>query len=411
MFVGHRILVIFVMAVFFTFFSPEAAAKAKKNDDKKTDGAGTLQSAKSPVNDQEFWYYVPNSVKGKKKVPFVLSYHGAMGRGDGEIKQWMKFADEHSFIVACPTSDFAGANTKAGTPLHVPPGSFVKEIATILSIVDFMQAKFDIDRRYRMITGFSGGGIPTYWFGMTHPHIFRFVCPRSANFPPILVTAHQEHPQLKKLFDTGEIKKNIDTAARESYIYVFWGSEDHQIILQSIQQIIAWLKSLEPAHLKFEKIEGMKHQSRADLAVKWFVETMAEAAKRFEAEAKELYPGLIAGATADEKNEDFGAAREKYKKAVELEEDYPKLGRGSERKLKKIEDDAKRLLSRVKSLRKTKKEEAALILQDVLNKYRGTAAAEEGKDLLPELPPPPAPEADTAADAPAGDTVPNAPGA
>jgi len=360
-----------------------AARKERdRREEKPAAGGGQLQRATSPENAQEFWYYVPNSAKRKKRVPFVLSYHGAMGNGEAEIRQWTKFADEHGFIVACPTADLAGARTQAGAAANFTQADFIKEIATITSIVKYMQDHFPIDGRFRMITGFSGGGIPTYWFGLTHPHIFRFVCPRSGNFPPLVAAFHQQNPEVRRL---------IEQAAASSFLYVFYGEKDHPVILQTAPQTIAWLRQLQPRHLQVEQVPGMGHDSRVDLAVKWFVGAMAQADAELALEAKAAYPQLLSEAAAARQRQEHGVALARYRVAAELEEYYPALGQTGTKEMRKAESTAKLLLVKIQAIMRTRKTEAAGLLQELLTRYPGTTAAQEGEKLLPELPPPPPP--------------------
>lgn len=222
---------------------------------------GKVETGTSPKGKQQFFYYVPATLAKDKKAPLILSYHGAMGKGSGEIGQWTAAADKYGWIIACPTSDLAGARTKPGQARRLKVADFTKEAETALSIVTFLKGKFAIDDDKIMVTGFSGGGHPAFWLGFTHPEVFRYVVLRSANFPTYLPGAAAQDAKLKEA---------VQKATKDSRIYFFYGEKDHPILLGEAPKSIGWLQSLKPTHLKVEKLPAGGHSSRADLAVAWF---------------------------------------------------------------------------------------------------------------------------------------------
>ncbi|MCX7933658.1 MAG: alpha/beta hydrolase-fold protein [Planctomycetota bacterium] len=267
-----------------------AQAPAKKKDEKKADRKTPKSDpknlpeplkAKSPKGDQEFWYYVPQcydpKAKKTKRLPLVLSYHGAGSTGQAEISSWRALAEQYGFVVACPTSLLAGAGQAAGAVRQVKPEEFFQESEAALSIVASLKEKLPIDDRKVMVTGFSGGGNPAYWLAFTHPEIFPFACLRCGNFPMLLPRLAETQP---------EIKQAVENAAKASRFYIFWGEKDHPIILGEIDRTLAWVNALHPAHCEQERVMGLGHESRPDKAAAWFAAALEEVAKEWKSDAK-----------------------------------------------------------------------------------------------------------------------------
>ncbi len=360
-----------------------AQAAGKKKDEKKTAAAKPVPKnlpepihARSPKGDQDFWYYVPTcfdpKAKKPKRLPLVLSYHGAGGTGQAEISGWKALAEQYGFVVACPTSILAGAGQAAGAQRPVKAEEFFQESESALSIVDFLKEKLPLDDRRVMVTGFSGGGNPTYWLAFAHPEIFRFACPRCGNFPMIL--ARLAESQL-------EVKKAVEAAAKASWFYIFWGEKDHPIILGEIDRTLAWVNALQPGHCKQEKVLGLGHESRPEKAAAWFADAMKEAEKDWAEEAKTQYPGLLEAAAAALGKGEIAEAVALYQKAAAMEEEFH-LGRKAQDALKKIIDDGRKALDAAKSLGLKKDPAAAKALEDIAAKYKGTEPGDKAAELL-----------------------------
>ena len=52
----------------------------------------------------------------------------------------------------------------------------------ILSILSGLAYRYNLDRANIMITGFSGGGFPSYFVGLRNPEVFSVVAARKCNF-------------------------------------------------------------------------------------------------------------------------------------------------------------------------------------------------------------------------------------
>ncbi len=370
---------VIALSLALAFLLPAAAARAGKRErgKKRKKPPAKAVPARSPKHNLDFWYYVPASAKGKRKVPLVLSYHGANGNGGGEIRMWQALAEKHGFIVACPTSRLAGAGQKAGVARRVNPQEYFTEAEAALSIVEMLTKKFKLDRRFVMVTGFSGGGNPSYWLGFIHPEVFPFLCTRCGNFPSLLPGLANAMPQLGA---------QVREAARNSYIYVFYGENDHPILLREIPNTIRVLQSLKAAHLKIQKVPGMKHQSRPEMAADWFMRTVATRRVELAAAAKRQHREALAAAAAALKEKQPAVAYPQYLAAQAREREYPELGRQGAGGVRRIERQAKTLLRTAKAKEKQRHlQDAADTLVKLTTRYRGTPSAKKGERLLSEL--------------------------
>ncbi|MCS7304640.1 MAG: hypothetical protein NZ602_05965 [Thermoguttaceae bacterium] len=210
--------------------------------------------------DSSFAVYVPKSYSHETPMPLVVSSHGINGTGPGEITGWVKFAEEYGFIVVCPTYALATQPNMLKSKSAV-----LQEEKMLLEIMERVFRSLNVDRELVLHTGFSGGGLPTYFYAMRHPEIFTALCFRSANFLgdrfPMDVRPWRNRP-----------------------IYIFWGSKDHPLIIEKGNMgrppegplCLAFFQKAGCTRLKHQIIEGGGHESRPDLAAKWFAEEVIQ---------------------------------------------------------------------------------------------------------------------------------------
>lgn len=212
------------------------------------DKAGVVHEKKTTTD--RLWYlYVPASYKPGVPMPLVITSAGRGGTGKGEIRGWDNLAQKHKFIVASPDMDVASGRGQ----------SIEGDEKVILEIYDYITQRFTVDKKSVMVTGFSGGGIPTYYMGSRYPEKFPYWCPRGGNYYPHFV-------------DDENLKKCVDTV----HVYIFWGEKDHELILEQAPQATERLKKAGLVDLKTEVIPGMGHQSRPEIAAEWFEKAVAE---------------------------------------------------------------------------------------------------------------------------------------
>lgn len=230
-------------------------------------GSG-VHHLESPKHDRPFSLVVPSKYSKKKTWPLVISSHGRGGSGKGEMRPWQALANKHGFLVACPDMVTATHNRPPTSNL---PG-WQEDDEVVLSIIDFVKARFNVNHRAVMITGFSGGGNPSYHTGLGHPEVFTHICTRGGNFSP------QQVPRDDEVLAAG--RKHLQ-------IYIFYGDKDHPLILGADGKpgaaVLAHdaLKEAGYENLVIEKVANMKHQSRPEKAAAWFADWVGARAKQF----------------------------------------------------------------------------------------------------------------------------------
>lgn len=174
----------------------------------------------------DYYLYVPAGAVPEVPLPLVITSHSTVTTADEEIglqpdptwgcceespyphTRWCELAENagnvnrHNqwFIVAAP----AMASANGGL---VEPWSGESRAATdeqrLLAIYDqivHVEAAaygFAVDPSRVLLTGWSGGGIPTYYAGVRHSDIFRMIISRQGNFDT-------------DMFDTAPVPLNID---------------------------------------------------------------------------------------------------------------------------------------------------------------------------------------------------------
>jgi len=134
---------------------------------------------KEPVTGQNYYIYVPNRYSHKTPAPVIISCHGTVpfDVSNSHIETWKGFGERYGFIIVCP--DMVGTDGILGDG---PTQAMLEDEHRILSILSTLSHMYNIDRANVFLTGFSGGGFPTYFVGLRHPDIFRAVSPRNSNF-------------------------------------------------------------------------------------------------------------------------------------------------------------------------------------------------------------------------------------
>lgn len=322
-----------------------------------------------------FAYCIPPALRAQRDVPLVISYHGAGSDGVNEAKAWIALAESNGFAVACPTSLLAGHGIAAGGhPAASGEVDFVKESDAAVSIIEMLAGMVALDRRRVMITGYSGGGNPTYWSGLFRPDAFPFVCTRCGNWPTLIAQ------QI-----AGPRAEQARTAAAQSRFYVYWGERDHPIILGSIQQPLNALKALAPAFLKSEMIPGMGHDHSAGRAVTWFMAAMREAEPGWAAQAPALRTAALAAAAAAQAAGDLDQAVAQAQAALLQEMRYPKLGQEGKKLVAELVKLGREALSAAKSLASRRDPGAETALADVARIWRGTEPGAKAEQALADL--------------------------
>ncbi len=203
-----------------------------------------------PVSGRAYFIYVPSTYDHSQPSPLIVTCHGTPPYDVAEhhIREWKMLGEQNGCIVVAPeliaTDGLIGDGPIVG---------MLDDERFILSLISLLGYRFNIDRANIMITGFSGGGFPTYWVGLRHPDIFSAVVPRSANF--------SEH-NLDGWYPQGALSQHVK---------VYYTENDPGAISGQSRRGIKYLQS-KGFHVETEIIPGLGHERRPDVAMRFFRE-------------------------------------------------------------------------------------------------------------------------------------------
>ncbi len=327
---------------------------------------GSVHHRKSKAHGHPFSLFVPSNYSPKASWPVVISSHGRGGSGKGEIGQWTGLAKQYGFIVACPDMCTATVNRPPTSKLEPA----VEDEQVILSILEEIKAGFRVNPRAVMLTGFSGGGNPSYWTGLRHPDLVTHICTRGGNF------AIQQIPRDEAIVAAGRSRISV---------YIYYGEKDHPLILGAdgkpgqARQAHDALAKAGYAHVAIEKIPAMKHQSRPDIAAGWFGEFLTKSKKTFAAGDKA--DGLLEKARAALAKGRISTAIRELRKAEKIEKKAGLTPRATD-ELAQMNALGEKRLAEAKALREGGDLSGALKrIRKIVSSFRGLPCATEAKAL------------------------------
>ena len=222
-----------------------------------TAGCAVTQPQNTPVNQwreidpatgRGFWIYVPSSYREQSPAPLIVSCHGTPPYDVAEhhIREWKMLAEHNMCIVVCPeliaTDGLIGDGPIVG---------MLSDERYILSLISLIGYRWNIDRNNVMITGFSGGGFPTYWVGLRNPSVFSVVAARNCNFSKLNLNGW------------------YPPEARSLDVIVYYGENDPAAIALQSQAAIQYFRS-QGFQLETKIIPGQGHQRHPEVAMDFF---------------------------------------------------------------------------------------------------------------------------------------------
>jgi poly(3-hydroxybutyrate) depolymerase len=201
-----------------------------------------------PTTGRLYYIYVPSTYRHDRPCPLIVTCHGTppYDVADMHIREWKMLAERNGCIAIAPTLIATDGLLGDG-----PVVGMLSDERYILSIIGRLSYRFNIDRANIMITGFSGGGFPTYWVGLRHPDIFSTVVARSCDF---------NQPNLEGWYSRD---------AKNTAIMVFYGENDPPTIRAQSQDAIAYLRS-QGFTVATRVIPGIGHERRPEVAMDFF---------------------------------------------------------------------------------------------------------------------------------------------
>jgi len=204
---------------------------------------------KEPSTGRAFYIYVPSTYQHDRPAPLIITCHGTppYDVADHHIREWKMLGEKNGCIVVAPTLIATDGILGDG-----PIVGMLNNEKFILSIISLLGYRYNIDRANIMITGFSGGGFPTYWVGLRHPDVFSCVVARNCNF--------SEH-NLDGWYPPDAVK---------TAVYVYWGANDPAAIKSQSDNAIRYLQA-KGFSVTSEEIPGAGHERHPEVAMTFFL--------------------------------------------------------------------------------------------------------------------------------------------
>lgn len=201
-----------------------------------------------PVTGREYYIYVPSTYRKDKPCPLIITCHGTPPYDVAEhhIREWKMLGETNRCIVLAPV--LTGTDGIFGSG---PVSGMLQDERYIMSLISTLGHQYNIDLANIMITGFSGGGFPTYWVGLRHPDLFSTVVARNCNF------------------NEANLAGWYPPEATGIHVMVYYGETDPGAIQNQSQNAIRYLRA---GGFKIETlvIPGVGHVRHPEYAMEFF---------------------------------------------------------------------------------------------------------------------------------------------
>lgn len=112
-------------------------------------------------------FYVPASYDPQKASPLLVLLHGSGGNGAGMLRSWMRFAEEHGYLLLAPTDPKSGKGY-AFTQRERDEG---------MQALRWMRLHYNVDENRVHLHGVSRGGHMAWDLGVRHSDQFASLVP------------------------------------------------------------------------------------------------------------------------------------------------------------------------------------------------------------------------------------------
>jgi len=202
-----------------------------------------------PTTGGAFFIYEPSTYSDSRPAPVIISCHGTppFDVAEYHVRTWKALGEQNGCIIIAPV--LKGTDGILGDG---PLLGMLYDERLILSIISLLTYRYNIDRNNIMITGFSGGGFPTYWVGLRHPDVFSVVVARNCNFS----------------------KSNVDgwypPEATEMNILIYYGENDPGAIQHQSKKALEYFSSRGFKKVQEAVIPGAGHERHPQVAMDFF---------------------------------------------------------------------------------------------------------------------------------------------
>lgn len=126
--------------------------------------------------DRHYRIHVPKSLDEKTLAPLVLCLHGGGGNSEqGSVMGMTPLADEQGFIVVYPNGLNGHWNDGRKSKVHQEQDKHVDDVGFLMSIVEQVKKKHNVDAKQIFATGVSNGGFMTQRLAMEQSETFSAV--------------------------------------------------------------------------------------------------------------------------------------------------------------------------------------------------------------------------------------------
>jgi poly(3-hydroxybutyrate) depolymerase len=201
-----------------------------------------------PASGRGYYIYIPSTYRQDRAAPLIISCHGTPPYDVPEhhVREWKMLGERNGCIVVAPSLIATDGLIGDG-----PIVGMLKDEKIIMSLISLLGYRYNIDMANIMITGFSGGGFPTYWVGLRHPDIFSVVVARNCNFS----------------------QYNLDgwypPEAVQTPVMIYYGQNDPGAIQGQSQAAIAFLRS-KGFVVTTAMLRGAGHERHPEVAMEFF---------------------------------------------------------------------------------------------------------------------------------------------
>lgn len=204
---------------------------------------------------RNYYMYIPTTYTPRKAYPLVVSAPGTFpfDSSPGTRDSWVAQAEKHGFIVCCPDFETATGllNVKADKK------KLSRDETRVAAIIKEVRSRYNINPDGIFITGWSGGGYPAHYLGLTRPDLFRGIIGRTANFSEDLV-------------DDETARK-----ARHRHVFCFFGKSDLVSIPEQNRRAHFWYTVHGFQNFEIKEVPG-GHAKNNDLAAEWLMKIVTQ---------------------------------------------------------------------------------------------------------------------------------------
>lgn len=206
-------------------------------------GVGLFEAPAAQADRGGFSLYVPEWWDGATAWPLVIALHGGVGHGREFLWTWLREARSRGFVLLAPTS--LGSTWSLDAP--------GVDAARLVSMLDFVAARWPIDRARVLLTGLSDGATFTLLAGLLEAAPYTALAPVSGVLHPMnfglgnLARAegrriHQVHGALDWLFPVALARLARDELQRAGAALTYHEIEDlsHTYPREQNAAILEW---------------------------------------------------------------------------------------------------------------------------------------------------------------------------